>query len=1072
MRYLSVPDLHFKNTELSDQLFDRILQAADKHEVNLVAFVGDFFDGPIMASDKGGINKCRSFFKKLSLICPSVAIYGTPSHEPPGSLDIFEDCGLTVLRPAKAYGFYFSDVGEPKIVPLNINSGYMNPDALLFGVPELNKKSLDFLPAQEGNAKIEDAFRVYVREFIAPIRLKHANIPAFGFLHGNVSGSLRENCTDLVLKSASILIHDEDLAPANLTRWSLGHIHKPWESTRINAGYAGSWGTSWGETGFIPAFHLIEDDKQPVRIPYGTPERIKITAPMDIYDPEVAYWLDTDDPDIPPPQGHPWSRKTCVPAKKTASRVDGDTRTMSLLDLFKAIDPTVPESVQKKISDLESKTQKTRFDALDVSVDKVEIDGCIFFGTPIVFDISSVEKHLSLIFGDNGAGKSSLLAFCSPYPVIIGKDTRSGRASAIKDFFPEGGTIKKTLTVNGKKHEHFLSVGKYKTECYLSIEGIPQLDKGTFDELMTMCESLYGPFADYVLTTFYVQPLQGKSGTSLMSAGMTEIRNLVQNIAGIDREKEKDFCLAQVNELQDKISKIESWLSAALDFMVDIEAEQNKKTVLESELVSSKTERTTAESIVSTHQAELDRLNTIKIKNESESKRKQDNCNKISTLQSDIKTKQARIASFDNLVSKLDENRAILADYEQNEKNIIENVKTRSEYDKKYSEWTSKKQTHEYSQAKYKTDFVNTVNDINARIGQLRNEQTNLERENQLLNKPCVKCGYVDETNQAKIDTNKIRLSGIPDLIMDLTLSIPPKYSEIVFDEHAPGVPEYLAVEPQPNIDVVKKDIELAVSSGNLVIEIQESIKKIEADIQTLTGEQYDIDETVTSKYFEQVSILTQAKDSAVNIVSRIFGIVSQIERIESVIQKAEQEKQNVSIKQTELAALNSDLTDYSYMAKMLQPAKIPALELDFFISAIDIEASRILENFDDARYSVTTETQQVGKKDIVDKFDIKIHDNETGADKSFLEWNPGHKAFFNDAYIKALIKQRNERMNRKYNPIILDEADGPIQPERIKDFYTIQRREYQGYKVLAVSHSPTCHEHIESIINIKELKR
>ena len=138
MRYLSVPDLHFQNNEISDQLFDRILQAADKHEVNFVAFVGDFFDGPIMASDKGGINKCRAFFKKLSLICPSVAIYGTPSHEPPGSLDIFEDCGLTVLRPAQAYGFYFSDVYNPKIVPLNINSGYMNPDALLFGVPELN----------------------------------------------------------------------------------------------------------------------------------------------------------------------------------------------------------------------------------------------------------------------------------------------------------------------------------------------------------------------------------------------------------------------------------------------------------------------------------------------------------------------------------------------------------------------------------------------------------------------------------------------------------------------------------------------------------------------------------------------------------------------------------------------------------------------------------------------------------------------------------------------------------------------------------------------------------------------
>lgn len=1071
MKFFECPDFHFQNNEISDNLFKVILDAAKEHEPDFVSWPGDLYDSPIMASDKGGINKLRAFFKELSKICPSVAVYGTPSHEPPGSLDILEDCGLTVLRPGKVYGFYFNDEKQP-IEELNINSGYMNPDALLFGVPELNKKSLDFLPSQEGNAKIEELFRVYVREFIAPIRMKHSGIPAYGLLHGNVSGSLRENCTDLVLKSAAILIHDEDLAVANLTRWSLGHIHKPWESSRINAGYAGSWGTSWGETGFVPAFNLIEDDKPPVRIPYGTPERIKITAPLEVYNPNIAYWLDTEDPDDPWPSGHAWSRKTSVPGKKTASRVEGDTREMSLEELFKAIDPEVSESVIKKVQELETASSRVSFDTLDVSVDKVEIDGCIFFGTPIVFDIRSVEKRLSLLFGDNGAGKSSLLAFCTPYPVIVGKDTKSGRASAIKDFFPEGGTIKKSLTVNGHAHDHFISVGKYKTECYLSIDGIPQLDKGTFDELMTMCENLYGSFQDYVLTTFYVQPLQGKSGTSLMSAGMTEIRNLVQNIAGIDRDKEKEFCLSKVNELQDKITKLESWLSAADGFMIDIEAEQAKIRNLEVEKTQAQQEKTSAESILSTHQAELERLNTLKIKNESEVKRKKDNETKISVLQSERMQKQDKIKTLSKLVSEIESNRTIVSDYEQNQKNVNENVRLKSEFDKKYSEWMSKKQAHDYEQAKGKNDYINTVNDINARIGKLRTEKQTLENENQLLNKPCVKCGYVDETNQTKIDANNIRLSEIPDLIMDLTLQIPSGYKSIVFEEQPPAEQSYLPVKTFPDIDQVKRNIEQAVSAENVINEIEQSIKKIDSDIQLLISEKYEFDEGVLQKFIDQSDRVSFAKKDYISTTSRVLEIEAQINQINSIVEKAEKEKLNIKSKQDELKLLDSDLTDYSYMAKMLQPAKIPALELEFFISAIDIEASRILENFDDARYSVTTETQQVGKKDIVDKFDIKIHDNETGMDKSFLEWNPGHKAFFNDAYVKALIKQRNERMKRTYNPVILDEADGPIQPERIKDFYTIQRREYQNHKVLAVSHSPTCHEHIESVINIKELKK
>lgn len=1059
MKFFECGDFHFQNNEISDNLFKIILDAAKTHEPDFVSWPGDFFDTPIMASDKGGINKCRAFFKELSKICPSVAIYGTPSHEPPGSLDILEDCGLTVLRPGKAYGFYFNEEKQP-IEELNINSGYMNPDALLFGVPELNKKSIEFLPTAEGNAKIEELFRVYVREFIAPIRMKHPGIPAYGLLHGNVSGSLRENCTDLVLKSSAILIHDEDLATANLTRWSLGHIHKPWESSRINAGYAGSWGTSWGETGFVPAFNLIEDGKPIVRIPYGTPERIKITNPLDVYDPKIAYWLDTNNPDDPAPTGHEWSRKTSVPAKKTASRIDGDTREMSLEDLFHAIDPTVSESVIKKVQELETASSRVSFDALDVSVDKVEIDGCIFFGTPIIFDIRSVEKRLSLLFGDNGAGKSSLLAFCTPYPVVVGKDTRSGRASAIKDFFPEGGTIKKYLTVNGQAHDHFISVGKYKTECFLSIDGKPQLEKGTFDELMTMCENLYGSFQDYVLTTFYVQPLQGKSGTSLMSAGMTEIRNLVQNIAGIDREKEKEFCLSKANELQNNIEKLESWIDAAKDFSIDVDAiEKELKELSTSKIYAEKMLGILKEEGIKANQ-ELLNLEKKNEKNVFEKKRKQENESMIVKTRNDILKNKERKISLNSCVSNLATNRA-----------IVENEEKNKQYRDDLSKHLYLVNTYETEQKSKQKEVEEKIKRLNLKIDNIKNENAMLERENSILNKPCVKCGYIEEENKKKIDLNIQKIKENETTISDLAFSIPEPYAIQPHGYTAPIQPAGYSEKPV-DIDFIKKEIETALSAEKVIQEIDAAINSLGDRMFELQAIEYEIDESVANEIIDKTLELDSKRKEYQDQLKIVSDISSKIKLIEENIEKSRKEKEEVEKKTSEVKALSSDLDDYSYMAKMLQPSKIPALELEFFISAIDIEASRILENFCDARYSVTTETQQVGKKDIVDKFDIKIHDNETGTDKSFLEWNPGHKAFFNDAYVKALIKQRNERTKRTYNPVILDEADGPIQPERIKDFYTIQRREYQNHKVLAVSHSPTCHEHIESVINIKELKK
>src|SRR5690606_14292498 len=141
-------------------------------------------------------------------------------------------------------------------------------------------------------------------------------------------------------------------------------------------------------------------------------------------------------------------------------------------------------------------------------------------------------------------------------------------------LFPYTTLFRSTLTVNGQIHEHLITIKaphtqNPKTECYLTIDGVPALDKGTFDEMMAKCEDLYGPFSDYLLTTFYVQPQQSKHPSGLMSATMTDIRDLVQSIAGIDREAEKRFALDRVKELTDEAERIATWLEQSADFVVD-----------------------------------------------------------------------------------------------------------------------------------------------------------------------------------------------------------------------------------------------------------------------------------------------------------------------------------------------------------------------------------------------------------------------------------------------------------------------------------------------------------------------
>ena len=270
IKYLEVADFHFSKrwAETSISAAQKVREAAKEQSIDFIAIVGDFFDSPIYASDKGGMQIAKKIVKSWLNVCPVVSVEGTPSHDAPGCYGLFEDMGLVLLEPGKVYGYYqqeakcfVSAIGDYPFVE------YDGLSTILFGIPELNKNTIQArlsLSGEEANAEAINLFSQYVKEFIAPMRMKYKDVPAIGLLHGNVSDSHRSNETDIILKSSDIVIYTEDLEPANLDRWSFGHSHTPWESEKICAGYAGFIGMDsnpWGKTGFVPAMNMVEINK-------------------------------------------------------------------------------------------------------------------------------------------------------------------------------------------------------------------------------------------------------------------------------------------------------------------------------------------------------------------------------------------------------------------------------------------------------------------------------------------------------------------------------------------------------------------------------------------------------------------------------------------------------------------------------------------------------------------------------------------------------------------------------------------------------------------------------------------
>jgi len=345
------------------------------------------------------------------------------------------------------------------------------------------------------------------------------------------------------------------------------------------------------------------------------------------------------------------------------------------------------------------------------------------------------------------------------------------------------------------------------------------------------------------------------------------------------------------------------------------------------------------------------------------------------------------------------------------------------------------------------------------------------------LNDPCPNCGYIApdtqeriKKTQEKIKADNVELRNLKDQLADL------KEPEQIPEETSIPKPEYKDVPEKRQVlseserGKLVSDIQAGREASAKISAIETRIEELETERKTLQNKEYNIDPDISDVVAKLNSNVEEQRKLYESISNELSGYKAELRSLTENRQKAIEIEDKVEAAKAEVDNNQDALEDWQYIAKLLQPARIPALELELVLDTIDTEASRIIEPFEEQRYSVYTETQKQGKKGAVDKFDIKIHDNMTGYDKSFIKWNPGHKAFFADAYTKALIQQRNNRAKRRYDPVIMDEADGPIQPERIADYYEMQRQYWTDSKVLVVSHSPASHEHIESIIKMEDV--
>lgn len=209
MKFIHIADIH-GNRERKDEtvkVIEEIIDYCKNNKVDTVLFCGDFWDSIITNTLASGFSELVQKMHELIKEVKVIMIYGTPSHEPDGSLDVFKELGADVFSEIsfKEYNDYsIIAIPEPRLGLLKGSS--------------LEEKAKTFHKSLKSIKNISDK-------------------PLIIMYHGDVEGAVLQN--NMTIPKNDFALSKEELKSFNADYIACGHIHKP-QMIMDNCYYSGS----------------------------------------------------------------------------------------------------------------------------------------------------------------------------------------------------------------------------------------------------------------------------------------------------------------------------------------------------------------------------------------------------------------------------------------------------------------------------------------------------------------------------------------------------------------------------------------------------------------------------------------------------------------------------------------------------------------------------------------------------------------------------------------------------------------------------------------------------------------
>lgn len=576
MKFLHTADLHFRRERFDEAKasFDVLKEAA--RTVEFIAISGDTWDGPVQNTAGSRFPEFISMIQSLADLAPVAIIYGTPSHDTEGSLDVFNSIesryGITILQPGTAY--YFGGMAGDFYYPTIRKHSIPGRDkALLFGVPEPQKKWLLAEAGATGGETADEAVQGSMRALLlglGGIRKTLPELPCVLLYHGQVVGARTSTGYEA---SSSIAVTKMDMAYVGADYYALGDIHEPQQIPGLPAYYPGSiYPCNFGET-HRAGCNVVDISGSRVtieRVEFPHPQNMKLkttaaapTAPdADVYGKKVwieitvskeeAAKIDCDAilSKILGDGAMDGSRVTLdiIPTETVRAGAIAEKKSLRDKVLVWGENSATPitESILAKADDLEqhAKSIGVAISGAHIRIDKLILRGAIGLWEvskkdEVVLDLESYGTGVFALVAGNGEGKTTIIENLHPWPQLL---TRPGTLRNHFRLRDSERDLYFTDTATGWKYRARIlinaAVASGATEYYLycdkgsGYEPLPGIN-GRLEPYAVEVSRLFGSLSLYLRTAFLTQR-PTKDAPDLAEATKGDRKALFAELSGLD----------------------------------------------------------------------------------------------------------------------------------------------------------------------------------------------------------------------------------------------------------------------------------------------------------------------------------------------------------------------------------------------------------------------------------------------------------------------------------------------------------------------------------------------------------